>query len=129
MTDQVATFSSGSPPGEPPPRPTVLTVATVLWIVLGALLALGAIWYLGTPGGSTLSTGPLAPILAAIVGVTFIVFGIRLRGGSNGARTVLTVLGCLLLLGIWSAPLVVPALILQYHRSSSAWLQAVRTHG
>ena len=128
MTDQVGTPSPVPPPGEPP-RPTVLTVASVLWIVLGAMFALAGIWYLGTPEGMTSSTGPWAPLLLSLVGVAIVFFGIRLMRGSGGARTVLTVLGCLLLIGIWTVLLVVPALILQYQRSSSAWLQAVRRPG
>lgn len=114
-----------NPPDWPPARPKAVGIASALWICLGAMLALAAIYYLGTPAGMTLATGPIAPLVLCTIGVTLIVFGVRLRRGRRGARTVLTVMGCLLLIGLWTVLFVVPALVLQYRASNKEWFDAV----
>jgi hypothetical protein len=106
-----------------------MTAASVLWICYGALLALAMLSYLLNPRSALLGAGPLAPILWIGVAVGLIVLARRMRRGSTGARTALTVLGALTLIGIWTALFVVPAIVLQFSAKSNAWFQAVNAPG
>ncbi|MEQ4723816.1 hypothetical protein [Nonomuraea sp. B19D2] len=107
----------------PPPR--AVTVASTLWICLGVLLAFAMIYEFFGPGSVPLSTGWLSLALWFGVGVAVIVLAKLMRQGSTGARIALTVLGAVMLLGIWTALLVVPAIVLQFRPNSNAWFQAV----
>jgi hypothetical protein len=116
-----APYTEGS---EPPPRPSSVTTAVRLWIWLGVLLILATLFVLGSPQ-SNLSTGPAAPLIVFGAGVAFILLARLMGRGNRNARTALTVLGCVLLIGIWTALFVVPALILQFRPRSSAWFEAI----
>lgn len=118
------------PGGESPPgiasatRPGTVTAASVLWIVLGSLLSLGAVGQLGAPAGVDIPFGAVALVLA--LGVLLIVLGVRLRRGSD-TRVGLTIVGALLSLGLWPALLTVPAIVLQFRPSSKAWFDSRRS--
>lgn len=110
-----------APGGMPGP----LMAACVLWIVFGALLALGVVGLAVSPSFNT-ATGPLAYLLVGGVAVTILVLGIAmLRGAGNAARITLTVLGGLFCIGIWPAVFVVPAIVLQFQRRRTAYFTAL----
>lgn len=100
------------------PRPRQLGIASVLWIVLGVLIALGT-YFQRAP---RLAGSPAALLLVAI-GVALVVFGLLLRGGAGWTRIPLTVLGAMSCIGLWPMLLVVPAIVLQYHQTSQEWLR------
>lgn len=106
-------------------RPQTVTIASVLWICLGVLLALAAIGYLVGPRHARLSTDPIAPLIVLGIGVIFVVLASRMRRGENGSRIALTVLGAILLFGIWTALFVIPAIVLQFRSDSNAWFHAL----
>jgi hypothetical protein len=111
---------------EPTPRPRNVTIAATIWIVFGALLALGGLSYALNPQASaTLSTGPLAPVFLIGLGVAFIILATRLRTGKNGSRIALTVMGALLLVGLWTVLFVVPAIVFQFLPDSNTWFKAL----
>ncbi|MFC5065410.1 hypothetical protein [Actinomycetospora atypica] len=89
-----------TPPRGEPGRPTVVTVAVVLWAVLGVLLVGTAVLFLvALVVGSTEGTGGLvlltALVLAALgVGTLWATRG--LRAGSRPARSALTAVGLVL---------------------------------
>lgn len=101
-----------------------MTAASVLWIILGSMLSLGAVGYLGSPQGANVSLAAIALVLG--LGVLFIVLAVRLRRGGD-TRVILTVLGGLSSLGLWPALLVVPAIVLQFRPSSKAWFDSRRS--
>jgi len=107
-----------------------VTAASVLWIVLGVVLALGGIGEVGmslsTPygAGSGVPMGAFAAGLAAL-GVAMVVLAVLMRRGRNGARIAVTVLGGCALLGCWTILLVAPAVVLQFLPVSNAWFDAV----
>ncbi|MFI6537947.1 hypothetical protein ACIBHY_36225 [Nonomuraea sp. NPDC050547] len=107
----------------PPPRP--VTIASVLWICLGWILAISTVYYVLNPQSPALSGGLVAPALLVGVAVAFIVLGKHMRQGNIAARIALTVLGAMSLIGIWTVLFVVPAIVLQFLPGSSAWFQAV----
>ncbi|WP_344901519.1 hypothetical protein [Actinomadura meridiana] len=107
-------------------RPRTIKIASILWICLGVILILGMLAQLGQPYSVTLN--PLVPPILIGVGIAFIVLATRMRAGSTGARTALTVLGAILLLGLWTALLIIPAMALQARPSSRAWFHAVNQH-
>ncbi|WP_103954045.1 hypothetical protein [Nonomuraea solani] len=123
-------FGEGHEPDEsvyrtPPPR--TVTIAATLWISLGALLVAGMVYYALDPRSAPLSTGLLTLVVWIGVGVAFIVLGKLMRQGSTRARTALTVMGIVSLAGLWTALLVVPAIVLQFRPASSAWFKAINT--
>jgi hypothetical protein len=111
-------MTPSEPPGTSAARPVTVTAASVLWIVLGSMLSLGAVGFLGSPEGANVSLAAIALVVA--LGVLFVVLGVRLRRGGD-TRVILTVLGGLLSIALWPALLVVPAIVLQFRPSSKAW--------
>lgn len=98
-----------------------------LWMILNGFLALGSIGqYMALsasyPAGSP-NVGSLSLIFCT--GVAGFIVALQLRKGSTAARTTMTILGAFQLLGIFTAVLIVPALILQYRPSSNAWFRAM----
>ncbi|WP_242902647.1 hypothetical protein [Actinomadura terrae] len=98
-----------------------VTIAAVLWILEGGVVAFAAV------------TGPLiSPIYNISLmlfllgyGTAMIIAASRMMRGSERARTTVTIMGCLMLIGIWTVVLIVPALILQYLSNSRAWFHTV----
>lgn len=89
-----------TPPRAEPGRPTVVTVAVVLWAVLGVLLVGTAVLFLvALVVGSTEGTGGLVVLTAlvlAALGVGTLVATRGLRAGSRPARSALTAVGLVL---------------------------------
>lgn len=109
--------------GRPVTRPVPVAVATALWIILGVITGLGAVGYYLMPyGGSDIS--PVSILFVVGIGVAFIVLATFVLRGSNGARIAVTVLGGVMLLGVWTIVFVVPAIVLQFLPSSNVWFQA-----
>jgi FtsH-binding integral membrane protein len=108
-------------PAEQPPR--AVTIAAGLWLALGILLAVAALWYWAQQSGTGASLSPVAVLLVVGLGGVFVVASTRLRCGSGAARIVLTVLGGLFLLVLWPIPVVVPAVVLQFLPTSNAWFR------
>lgn len=115
------------PPNDQDPlvRPRAMTIASGLWTCLGVMFVLGAIAWYGSPESAELNTGPIVPLLVIGFGVAFIVYASRLRRGHEEARVALTALGAISLIGIWTALLVIPALVLQHRPASREWLDSV----
>lgn len=115
------------PPADQAPlvRPRAMTIASGLWTCLGVLFILGAIGWHGSPESAEVSTGPIVLLVVIGFGVTFIVCASRLRRGHEEARIALTALGIISLIGIWTALLVIPALVLQHRPAGREWLDSV----
>ncbi|WHT18237.1 hypothetical protein N8J89_34840 [Crossiella sp. CA-258035] len=99
-------------------RPRPLTIASVLWIVLGVVLALAGLYQYGSP---RFAGNPISLVMA-VVGVLILVFGLLLRGGAGWTRIPLTVLGAIMCVGLWPLLVVAPAILLQFGRASQDWL-------
>ncbi|MEQ7011167.1 hypothetical protein ABN028_33840 [Actinopolymorpha sp. B17G11] len=115
-----------SPDADQPPveqRPRAVTVAAGLWLALGIVLAVAALWYWAQQSGTGASLSPVVVFLVVGLGVVFVVASTRLRRGSAVARIVLTVLGGLFILALWPIPVVVPAVVLQFLPASNAWFR------
>ncbi|MFC5748395.1 hypothetical protein [Actinomadura rugatobispora] len=110
---------------EPAPRPRNVTIAATIWIVFAVILALGGLSYALNPEATNLNAGPFAPVFLIGLGAAFVILAIRLRKGGNGARIALTVMGALLLVGVWTVLFVVPALVFQFLPDSNAWFKAL----
>ncbi|TDD35969.1 hypothetical protein E1287_12420 [Actinomadura sp. KC06] len=108
-----------------PPRPSSVTVAAALWMILGMTLVLGV---LALPRTTFLVYEIPTRIILFGYGVTMVISAGRMLRGSDRARFTVTVMGCLLLIGIWNALLIVPALILQYRPRSREWFRFVDAH-
>ncbi|MEO3790704.1 hypothetical protein ABGB14_10850 [Nonomuraea sp. B10E15] len=108
------------------PAPRTVTIASTVWICFGGLLAAGVIFTALSPDSPPLSTGPFALLLWIGVAVAMIVLAKLMRQGSTGARTALTVLGVVALVGIWTVLFVVPAIVLQFLPGSNAWFRTVK---
>jgi hypothetical protein len=91
-----------TPPRDEPGRPRVVTVAIVLWAVLGVLLVVTALLFAVALAVGTLdpNTGSvslvLTAIVLAIVGVGTLVATRALSAGSRPARAALTGVGVVL---------------------------------
>ena len=91
-----------TPPREEPGRPPVVTVAVVLWAVLGVLLLVTAVLFAvaSAVGIADPTTGVgslvLTAIVLAVVGVGTLVATRALRAGSRPARGALTAIGIVL---------------------------------
>lgn len=116
-----------NPESSVPARPDTVTVASILWIVVGPLSVLLGVWillqalvygYLPTIVGSAI-------VLCVIAGfgIAFVNLSGSLRRGRD-VRTTLTVLGVILCFLICPAFVVVPAIVLQYLPSSGRWFRA-----
>jgi hypothetical protein len=91
-----------TPPREEPGRPRVVTVAIVLWAVLGVLLLVTAVLFAiaSAVGIADPTTGigslVLTAIVLAVVGVGTLVATRALSAGSRPARAALTAIGIVL---------------------------------
>ncbi|RKR91893.1 hypothetical protein BDK92_6321 [Micromonospora pisi] len=103
------------------PRPATVTVASILWIILGALTTVGASTMALQAAGSGTLTELIAALAVTALGIYLWVLGVRLRRGRD-VRVALTVLGLAYSLVIWPAIFAVPAVVLQYRPSSKQWL-------
>jgi hypothetical protein len=103
------------------PPPGTVTTASVLWVANGVLVTLAfayqGLQYLGTYGDVGAAT--FCGVFVA-GGVLIWRFGSRLRHGHD-KRTVLTVLGAVSGLALFTLLLVVPAIVLQYRPASRRW--------
>ena len=122
-----------------PGQPRTLAIAAKLWRVVGGLFVIVAV--LGSFGQTV--NGPaqadgltvVIGLLFAVSGVAILILGGRLKRGSD-TRIPLTALSVIifvwwlaiikLLLFVAVLPLVVPAIILQYWRTSNRWFTALR---
>jgi hypothetical protein len=97
-------------------RPRVVSAASVLWILLGAMLILSTLY-----AWTEMGIGSLAWLIVAGIGVIFLLLGYGVRRGSTAARTRADFIGGLL--SIFGLPLIfaVPAIILQHRPSANAW--------
>ena len=87
-----------TPPRREPRRPVVVTVAVVLWTVLGVLVVgIGVLYLVGAISSAPGATGLLLPLAATLVlaaaGAALIVAARRLAGGSRSARRALSITG------------------------------------
>lgn len=114
-----------SPEGTVPARPDTVTAASILWIVVGAVLIPYGLWmmlrafeydYLPTTVGALI-------FMVIVTGIALALWSLSasLRRGRD-TRTALTVLGLISCLCICPAVLAVPAILLQYSASSKQWL-------
>jgi len=104
-------------------RPGTVTAASVLWICLGSLTVLAGFGMLIDVPQGELAPALIGTFFFSVIGLSFIVPAVLMLYRSSPARTALTVLGAASLALILTAPLVIPALILQFHRTSKAWFE------
>jgi hypothetical protein len=118
-------------PESVPERPRAVGAASVLWILLGAMLILASLRACAGGGGlySPRDINPLVVLIVVALGTVFISLGRAIRRGSASARTGLTVIGGLFSVFMWPLVFTVPAIILQFLPSANAWfthIQALR---
>lgn len=117
-------------------RPTVVSVASGLWLALGVVFLLFAALALQqvAVGFADDPIALLFPPVFLLLGVAFLVLARLLRRGRD-TRIVLAVLGgvvavaALLFFRLLAVPLllvVVPAVVLQYRPAAARWLAAAR---
>ncbi|MET7338369.1 hypothetical protein [Nonomuraea sp. NPDC005650] len=103
-----------------------MTIASTLWICFGSVLGIVMVYSALGPR-QPMESVDLFPVAVWIgVAVAFIVLAKFMREGSDGARVALTVLGSMFLLTLWPVLFVIPAIVLQFRPTSSAWFQAVK---
>ncbi|MFE9207275.1 hypothetical protein [Micromonospora sp. NPDC007230] len=112
-----------------PARPDTVTAASILWIIVGAMLIPYGLWivlnaleygYLPTTVGSLIFM-----VVVTGMGVGFWNLSKALRHGRD-SRTILTVLGVICCLFLCPAVVAVPAIVLQYSASSKQWFSLQR---
>jgi hypothetical protein len=112
-----------------PARPNTVTAASVLWIIVGAMLIPYGLWvllealeygYLPTTVGALIFM-----VIVTGISVAFWDLSKSLRRGRD-SRTVLTVLGLTCCLCLCPTVFAVPAIVLQYSASSKQWFSLQR---
>jgi ABC-type amino acid transport system permease subunit len=112
-----------------PARPDTVTAASILWIIVGAMLIPCGLWvvlraleygYLPTTVGSLIFM-----VIVTGIGVAFWNLSMSLRRGRD-SRAILTALGLICCLCLCPAVLAVPAIVLQYSASSKQWFNLRR---